>query len=262
MLTRRKSLKLSSFISHLSSLKRERFTLIELLVVIAMIAILAGMLLPALGKVKALANNTSCLNNERQTTLCLFGYMDDNESYRPEYAVNYDSAAEYKTVWPNKLMNLGYLNSIDILCCPTLDGMMGKDGVDGHKAQRLTYSGKYTYVGIGLNRVLAEMKSNGSQMPSFRIKRPGETYLLMDSIWSPLMDTARGTQELREKPFTERLAHARHSGGINIGYLDGHSAWVKGACPYYTTSSGEWNYPNNVYGTIGSEGSHWRGTWD
>src|SRR5262245_54170507 len=59
------------------------FTLIELLVVIAVIAILAGLLLPALSQTKSKGHSISCLNNERQLILAWMLYADEHEDRVP-----------------------------------------------------------------------------------------------------------------------------------------------------------------------------------
>ncbi len=59
------------------------FTLVELLVVIALIAVLAGLLLPLLGRARSRAYNAACLNNLRQLGIATRVYAEDHQGRLP-----------------------------------------------------------------------------------------------------------------------------------------------------------------------------------
>ncbi|MCJ7776892.1 MAG: type II secretion system GspH family protein [Sedimentisphaerales bacterium] len=63
--------------------KDKGFTLVELLVVISVIALLMGILMPALGKARNVAKRTVCQSNLRQIGVAFRAYLDDNRDIMP-----------------------------------------------------------------------------------------------------------------------------------------------------------------------------------
>lgn len=198
----------------------ERFTLIELLIVIAIIAILAGMLLPALKKARDASKSIVCKNKIKTIGLAYRLYLTDYDGIAPyeDYVTNYPTwmyhIMPYCGVPSDKLV--GSMPFLEQLRCP----MAQIDPSYFLYWYHTNYQANYWVISR-----LCLMK------PDINQKRPAETMVFIDG-WG--RDRLANTNYLIGYP--ERIVEmCRHTQKANTYFLDGHIDTLKNDIPLVST---------------------------
>ncbi|MBE6373031.1 MAG: prepilin-type N-terminal cleavage/methylation domain-containing protein [Lentisphaerae bacterium] len=228
---------------------KKTFTLIELLVVIAIIAILAGMLLPALNKAKETARSISCTNNLAQLGKITALYISDNNDFFP-YGEYYASNEKFwrmdskssaiRTYIPGNNNGCAYLAGLQKESNKFLKGKFVCPAVD---ERNLTYdfNGKFSnrpmtagmFMSLSVNAYLSNTyeRTHGQNLPALRITTVKEPAKLVYYTDGNGQGSTTGYQckwkASQSDTGLKRNVPARHKGGANFNYADGHTACLK-----------------------------------
>ena len=213
--------------------ERRGFTLVELLVVIAIIALLMGILMPALQRAREQAKSAICTSNMRQIGLGANLYAEASDLYVPRGADGSTEKAWYQLFMPflaQKPIDRDY-RTVKIYRCPSYPD---KQQTVCYVVNGWTFDNKNDTVG---REIREPTKLTACRRPAFTIYLADNEYgswrhiiksatdpgIKRCDVWHPghlpdsdSHDVTRG----------RRIARARHKNGSNCLYLDWHVEWV------------------------------------
>lgn len=210
--------------------RQSAFTLIELLVVISIIALLVGILLPALGAARRTAQKAVCLSNQRQLGIALYSYANSNNQELPlgymggpnfSYFL-YSEFYDLNTPWGTLYQAESSIQARDVWICPSAAGPDWLEDQIQHSAFPPPKAG---------DAAPDDTASHYASRP-FRWQDEADTYwdyAPLATNPAAVINTANldkdkidsSTAMLADMFFGLDLVKSRHESSINVAYGDG-----------------------------------------
>jgi len=238
--------------------QKRGFTLIELLVVIAIIAILAAILFPVFSRAREQARKAACLSNAKQIGTALMMYAQDWDETLPFWRTPCHGDANYPPgglYWTEQIYP--YVKNWDIFKCPSAAQTNGEWMANCYPGQRGVPPRPQNNIvcNYGFNEIIENTdggwppncgRIGGARLATFAA--PSETVVIADSPnttfapWARAFSGINFRLAMANQPCcpngqpawsgldlqTALEKYARHSGGSNLIFADGHAKWYKG----------------------------------